>query len=155
TTIYAADDTHVVDLTHNVQVPGTWDHPTGLAAGGGVLYVAQDDRVLRVAGGTTTTLASVGTGVGDVDDAAGLALSADGRTLLVEDAGNDRVLRFDASGGNVPHPPQLSVGVDNITRGRVISSPPGIECATDCSQHFGSGTVVTLTATPVAGSVFA
>jgi DNA-binding beta-propeller fold protein YncE len=154
TTVYAADDTHVYDLTHNVQVPGTWDHPTGLAAGGGVLYVAQDDRVLRVAGGTTTTLAGSGTGVGEVDDAAGLALSADGRTLLVADAGNDRVLRFDAPGVSVPHPPQLSVGVDSITRGRVVSSPPGIECATDCSQHFGPGTVVTLTATPVAGSVF-
>jgi DNA-binding beta-propeller fold protein YncE len=154
-TIYAADDAHVVDLTHGVQVPGTWDHPTGLAAGGGVLYVAEADRVVRVAGGATTTVAGLGTGVGDVDDAAGLALSADGRTLLVADAGNDRVLRFDAPGVSVPHPPQLAVSVDNVTRGRVLSSPPGIECATDCSQHFGAGTAVTLTATPVAGSVFA
>ena len=36
----------------------------------------------------------------------------------------------------------------------MTSSPPGITCGTDCSQAYASGTSVTLTATPAAGSVF-
>jgi hypothetical protein len=156
TTVYAADDAGVRDLTHGVDVlPGTWDHPTGLAAGGGVLYVAEARRVVRVDGATTTLVAGEGTGAGEVVGAAGLALSPDGRSLLVADAGNNRVLRFDEPGVAVPHPPQLTVSVDAITRGRVTSDPPGIECATDCLQHFGAGRAVTLTATAEPGSVFA
>jgi glucose/arabinose dehydrogenase len=38
--------------------------------------------------------------------------------------------------------------------GTVASSPAGISCGTSCSQTFGAGAVVTLTATPTAGSVF-
>jgi hypothetical protein len=37
----------------------------------------------------------------------------------------------------------------------VTSQPLGIACATDCTQRFGAGRVVTLGATPVAGAVFA
>lgn len=39
--------------------------------------------------------------------------------------------------------------------GSVASSPAGIACGSDCSEAYASGTVVTLSATPVAGSVFA
>ena len=39
--------------------------------------------------------------------------------------------------------------------GTVTSSPSGIECGTDCSELYPSGTTVTLTATPASGSVFA
>jgi uncharacterized repeat protein (TIGR03803 family) len=38
--------------------------------------------------------------------------------------------------------------------GTVTSSPAGINCGTTCSANFVSGSVVTLTATPVTGSVF-
>ena len=155
TTIYAADDAHVTDLTHGMQVPGAWDHPAGLAAGGGKLYVAEPRRVVQVSGGVATPIAGEGSEAGDVDGAAGLALSPDGRTLLVADSGNDRVLRFDAPGVAVPHPAALSVAVDAFTRGRVTSDPPGIECATDCGQHYGAGSAVTLTAAPQPGSTFA
>src|SRR5439155_11273577 len=34
------------------------------------------------------------------------------------------------------------------------SSPAGITCGTSCSASYASGTAVTLTATPAAGSVF-
>ena len=37
----------------------------------------------------------------------------------------------------------------------MTSSPAGINCATSCSGTFNSGTAVTLTAAPAAGSVFA
>jgi len=36
----------------------------------------------------------------------------------------------------------------------VTSSPAGIGCGSDCTETYNSGTVVTLTATPSAGSVF-
>ena len=39
--------------------------------------------------------------------------------------------------------------------GVVISAPSGILCGTSCSGTFGSGTAVTLTATPATGSTFA
>jgi hypothetical protein len=37
----------------------------------------------------------------------------------------------------------------------VASDPPGIDCATDCTQGLGAGRQVTLTATAMPGSVFA
>lgn len=164
TTLYAADDAHVVNLTTGAQVPGPWDHPDGLAARDGTLYVSErrpgtpdGARVLRIPadGSPRETIAPEGAGDGQVIDPAGLALSPDGNTLLVADAGNNRVLRFDAPGVTPPRPPLLTAAVSGITRGRVLSDLPGIACATDCVQHFGAGRQVTLTAQPVAGSVLA
>jgi hypothetical protein len=39
--------------------------------------------------------------------------------------------------------------------GTVTSTPAGINCGADCSEGYASGTVVTLIATPGAGSAFA
>jgi hypothetical protein len=39
--------------------------------------------------------------------------------------------------------------------GTVTSSPAGINCGADCSEAYGAGTVVTLTASPAVGSSFA
>jgi hypothetical protein len=39
--------------------------------------------------------------------------------------------------------------------GTVISNPPGIICGATCSASYGGGAMVTLTATPAQGSVFA
>jgi hypothetical protein len=49
------------------------------------------------------------------------------------------------------------LGVSTIGRGggTITSSPKGIDCGSDCSETFNSGTVVTLTAVPDAGSTFA
>lgn len=54
----------------------------------------------------------------------------------------------------------LQTFVFTVTRagdgsGRVTSSPAGIDCGLDCTEPFAFGTVVTLTPTPDAGSVFA
>jgi hypothetical protein len=38
--------------------------------------------------------------------------------------------------------------------GTVTSNPAGINCGTDCSEAYGSGTAVTLTAMPASGSTF-
>jgi hypothetical protein len=49
----------------------------------------------------------------------------------------------------------LSVGRAGTGIGTVSSNPVGISCGGSCSSSFTSGTVVTLTASPAAGSTFA
>lgn len=49
----------------------------------------------------------------------------------------------------------LSVTKTGTGTGSVTSSPSGIDCGSTCSASFTSGTPVTLTATPNAGSTFA
>ena len=48
----------------------------------------------------------------------------------------------------------LNVAIAGTGSGTVTSSPLGIDCGMDCSQIYSYGTVVTLTATPDAGSIF-
>jgi Divergent InlB B-repeat domain len=48
----------------------------------------------------------------------------------------------------------LSVSKTGSGSGTVTSSPAGINCGGDCSQSYATGTEVTLTATPAAGSSF-
>jgi subtilisin family serine protease len=48
----------------------------------------------------------------------------------------------------------LNVTLQGGGTGTVTSSPAGISCGADCSQVYATGTTVTLTATPAAGSLF-
>jgi len=50
--------------------------------------------------------------------------------------------------------PNLAVTKSGEGSGLVTSSPVGITCGTDCSERYGVGTSVTLTATASTGSVF-
>ncbi len=50
--------------------------------------------------------------------------------------------------------PSLAVVREGTGSGTVTSSPAGINCGATCSAAYDSGTVVTLTATPAAGSTF-
>ena len=43
------------------------------------------------------------------------------------------------------HAVLLTLDVSGPGTGTIVSSPPGIDCGTDCSQDFPSGTIVTLT----------
>lgn len=171
-TAYAATATSVVNVATGAKVPPppgatAWDHPQGLAvAADGTLYVAEaataTPGAARVVRGTPSggsyvweTIAGEGGGLGQVVDPANLALSRDGQTLLVADAGNNRIQRFDAPGTAPPVTQQLSVSlVGGATRGAVTSNPPGIDCGTDCTQQYGGGRTVTLTASVNAGSKF-
>ena len=49
----------------------------------------------------------------------------------------------------------LTVTVSGAATGFVTSSPAGIACGASCSASFRTGTVVTLTATPSTGAMFA
>src|SRR5439155_13794476 len=51
--------------------------------------------------------------------------------------------------------PTFALTVGETGSGTVTSTPAGITCGASCSASYASGTVVTLTATPAAGSVFA
>jgi hypothetical protein len=59
---------------------------------------------------------------------------------------------FTAGTGPTTH--TLVVTRSGNGNGSVASSPVGISCGTTCSANFTSGTPVTLTATPTAGSTF-
>src|SRR5439155_1007821 len=48
----------------------------------------------------------------------------------------------------------LAVNKSGTGEGTVTSTPVGITCGTSCAWSYASGTAVTLTATPTAGSVF-
>jgi hypothetical protein len=50
---------------------------------------------------------------------------------------------------------QYALTVQDIGNGTIVSAPPGINCGTICANSFPTGTLVTLTATPAAGSAFA
>ncbi len=49
----------------------------------------------------------------------------------------------------------LSIQKSGSGSGTVTSNPAGINCGSDCSEPYTSGTIVTLAATPDAGSTFA
>jgi endoglucanase len=53
-----------------------------------------------------------------------------------------------------PANPTLTVSKSGAGAGTVTSSPGGINCGSDCSESYTSGTQVNLTATPSAGSTF-
>ncbi|MDO9410485.1 hypothetical protein [Patulibacter sp.] len=137
-----------------------WDGAQGLAVGpDGTLYVSEarpatpnGGRVLRgsprLGGGFDwETILAEGRATNQVSDPANLALSPDGRTLLVADAGNSRVLRLDAPGVAPAARQRVSVTVGGgPTQGTITSDPPGIDCGTDCSQLVGQDRLITLTA---------
>ena len=114
-TPYVADDTTVRNALTGTPIAApeggtTWDHPAGLAvAPDGTLVVAErrpgtadGARIVRGtrsgAGYSWDTIATESDGPARVIEPTGLALSADGGTLLVADTGNNRVLRLDAPG---------------------------------------------------------
>jgi hypothetical protein len=48
----------------------------------------------------------------------------------------------------------FTLNVSKTGPGTVTSSPPGINCGSDCSESYAAGTIVTLTATPNRNAVF-
>lgn len=60
-----------------------------------------------------------------------------------------------ASFNLLPVTAQLSVSTTGNGAGTVTSVPAGINCGVTCSSNYPGGTVVTLTASPAAGSTFA
>ena len=68
-------------------------------------------------------------------------------------ADGDSISRL-VTGTGVPIGPTLTVSKAGAGSGTVSSSPAGINCGSTCSSAYVSGSQVTLTATPAAGSTF-
>jgi predicted outer membrane repeat protein len=104
-------------------------------------------------GGPTQTMAlgSDSAAIDDIPISTGLCPSTDQRGFLRPDDG-ETVCDIGAyeSGSALP----VALSVVTTGSGTVTSSPAGIDCSSTCSTRFGEGTVVTLTATPAAGSTF-
>ncbi len=170
---YVAGAKLIIDDATGARVPPPdgaqyWDGAQGLAAAqDGTLYVSEarpgtpnGARVLRgtprlTGGYDWEAILTEGRGPNQVNDPANLALSPDDRTLLVADAGNNRVLRLDAPGAAPPQRQRIAVAVGGgPTQGTITSDPPGIDCGTDCSQLVGQDRLVTLTAKPAPNARF-
>ncbi|MCU0222481.1 MAG: hypothetical protein MUF27_00085 [Acidobacteria bacterium] len=85
----------------------------------------------------------------------------DGRTISLSRAGKNFSYTLTVSG---PHTLVFALDLPNqsltVSRtgsgsGVVTSNPAGINCGESCTASYDAGTVVTLTATPIQGSVFA
>ncbi|MBF6620655.1 MAG: NHL repeat-containing protein [Patulibacter sp.] len=172
-TVYATSLRTVVNVTTGARIRSpegktTWDRPQGIAvARDGTMYVSelrpgtlQGSRVVRgepIGDGAYRweAIAGESSDIGGVMDPANLSLSPDERTLLVADAGNNRIMRLDAPGSAPPVTQTLSVALGGgPLRGRVYSEPQGIDCGTDCTQQIGFGRPVTLTVRAYSGSRF-
>jgi hypothetical protein len=64
------------------------------------------------------------------------------------------VTHQDALKRGLGSPPPVTLSLMVAGTGTVLFSPGGVTCASSCLQHFSSGSVVTLTATPAAGFSF-
>ncbi|MGE0453570.1 MAG: FG-GAP-like repeat-containing protein [Vicinamibacteria bacterium] len=130
-------------------VAAIWADLAGSTAQGTTVSVLRGngDGSFGLAQSFTAGRGVVGTAVADFDrdgkpDLAVANYSADSVSILLNDTG--------ASTSHV-----LSVTKSGAGAGTVTSSPAGIDCGSDCSEAYASGSLVTLTATPSAGSTFA
>jgi hypothetical protein len=99
--------------------------------------------------GTVVTLAAAPAAGSAFSGWSGGGCSGTGSCQVTMSAAESVTATFDV----VP-PETLSVSTSGSGSGSVTSSPAGIDCGSTCSASFGQGTVVTLTATPAAGSTF-
>jgi hypothetical protein len=146
---------------------GEWlEHTVNVAAAGTYNLKL---RVARQPTGTSTVMVLFG----GVDKTGSLAVPSTGgwqtwtdlsRTGVSLSAGQ-QFMRISMTGGSynlnwieitaAPTSQTLTVTKAGIGTGTVTSSPAGINCGSDCSEGYASGTSVTLTAAPGAGSTFA
>jgi uncharacterized repeat protein (TIGR02543 family) len=110
--------------------------------------------------GTVVTLTET-TGTGSVFTGWGGACTGTSPTCQVTmDQARNVTATFDLSSvvGPIQYPsttpPTLQVTLAGTGTGHVTSAPAGIRCSPDCRQTYQSATLVTLLATPDAGSVF-
>ena len=78
----------------------------------------------------------------------GLAVSKNDVLFAPKQVGID-----DGKGGSISY--SLTVSKTGTGQGTITSNPAGINCGSDCSEAYSSGTSVRLSATPSSGSAFA
>jgi uncharacterized repeat protein (TIGR01451 family) len=163
-------------------IPGDYFNNAGGNATGFTVAPSGDTAKITVTGQFTLTVAKAGSGSGTVssspagiDCGATCATSFANGTMVTLTATPDAGSSFTGWGGDctgtgpcvvtmdldravtatfdlVPH--TLTVAKAGSGSGTVSSSPAGIDCGATCATSFANGTMVTLTATPDAGSSF-
>jgi hypothetical protein len=98
--------------------------------------------------GTVVTLTATPATGSTFDGWTGGGCAGTGRCTITLTASTTVFARF-----SVPRV-TLSVRREGAGSGTVTSSPPGIDCGATCEASYDRGTVVTLTASPAAGSTF-
>ena len=116
---------------------GRSDSPSG--SGGGAVD----------AGGTVDAGGAVDAGGQAAGDAGGARADAGGADAGHADGGTSDAGHPDGGAG-ATH--RLTLHVVGAGAGRVVSSPPGIDCTSDCAADFKDGETVTLTAVPAGSS---
>src|SRR5439155_21371057 len=86
--------------------------------------------------------------------ASGIVLQPRTNTLTVKARDGAGNTAMDALTVTFTPPFALTVSKAGTGTGTVTSAPAGITCGVTCSASFASGTAVTLTAAPAAGSTF-
>jgi hypothetical protein len=162
----AANNFNLFGANGDAGVTGFTPGPTDIVPAPGVV-VADILGPLENNGGPTETHALVagspaidaGNPGGCLDNSGALLTDQRGFARHV-DGNNDGTVRcdigaFEYGAEFVPVPtPTLTVSKEGTGSGTVTSGPAGINCGGDCSESYNVDTVVTLTATPDAGSVF-
>lgn len=105
---------------------------------------------------TLTAIAAAGsTFTGWTVDPAGAIVIGCGLSITCEvNMGFDNPITATANFAPAPNTFPLAVLKAGTGQGTVTSAPAGIDCGADCGESYAQGSVVTLTATPAAGSTF-
>ena len=131
-----ATQTFTVQSTRSGTITGTASVPAPFT-------IVSGSPFTLVGTGATATVTVRFTPISAVLSSTNVSFSADGDTLTRLVTG---------TGGTTG--PALTVSKAGAGSGTVTSSPAGISCGATCSTAFTTGTVVTLTAAPAAGSTF-
>jgi subtilisin-like proprotein convertase family protein len=105
--------------------------------------------------GTVVTLGAEAAGGAVFAGWSGGGCAGTGSCVLTVTGDTAVTATFNLSPPPPPPPEQVTLTVVRTGSGSGSVSGPGIDCGADCTEVFGSSTVVILTATPAPGSVFA
>jgi hypothetical protein len=146
-------------VTARFEVPISTNRLTVTLGGNGIGMVTSNPTGISCPGtcaadfatGITVTLSAAPANGSAFNGFSGAGCSGSGSTCVVVIVGNPSVTATFTTGSSSSN---LTVQKNGMGSGTVTSQPAGIDCGPTCVAGFPTGTVVTLTPTPAAGSIF-